>query len=302
MIGFSVLLAVAASCWAAELKFPPLWQTDLQTFLESSGLVADLKGDGREEAVSAGREELFALDGEGKVLWRWRTKGRFMTYPAVLIRPGQVSLIYAADNGGLLSCMDGTGKEVWHAQLNGPSSWSASVVCDLNGDGDADVIQTDETGTVWAFAAMTGKTFWQTKLRGVPVSPAVGDLDGDGKPEILVATGQGIMTALNGDGKMLWERAIGGSSQSWATAAPVIFAASDGGGRVAAASSDGQLFCLDGKGEVLWHRPTRGAAASSISVGDLGLGPLTPALSPSEGERVPSGRARGNGRLRRALN
>jgi outer membrane protein assembly factor BamB len=148
--------------------------------------------------------------------------------------------------------------------LNGPSSWSASVVCDLRGDGDADVIQTDETGTVWAFAALTGKVLWQTKLRGVPVSPAVGDLDGDSKPEILVATGQGIITALNGDGKMLWERAIGGSSQSWSTAAPVIFAASDGGGRVAAASSDGQLFCLDGKGEVLWHRPTRGAAASSI--------------------------------------
>ena len=134
VIGFSVLLAVAAACWAAELKFPPLWHTDLRTFLESSGLVADLKGDGREEAVIAGREEVFALDGEGKVLWRWRTKGRFMTYPAVLIRPGQPSLIYAADNSGLLTCLDGTGKEVWHAQLNGPSSWSASVVCDLKGD------------------------------------------------------------------------------------------------------------------------------------------------------------------------
>ena len=150
---FIAILIAAAADGATQVEFPQLWQTDLQTFLESSGLVADLKGDGREEAVIAGREDLFALDGQGKVLWRWRTKGRFMTYPAVLVRPPQASLIYAADNSGLLTCLDGTGKEVWHAQLNGPSSWSASVVCDLKGDGDAEVIQTDETGTVWAFAA-----------------------------------------------------------------------------------------------------------------------------------------------------
>jgi outer membrane protein assembly factor BamB len=271
VIGLIVLLTFVAAGRGAGLEFPPLWQTDLQTFLESSGLVADLKGDGRQEALMAGREELIALDGQGKVLWRWRTKGRFMTYPAVLIRPPQASLIYAADNSGLLTCLDGMGKEVWHAQLGGPSSWSASVVCDLKGNGDAEVIQTDETGTVWAFAALTGKVLWQTKLKGIPVSPAVGDLDGDGKPEIVVATGQGTVTALNGSGNVLWERTIGGASQSWSTAAPVIFAGSDGRGRVAASSSDGQLFCLDAKGEVLWRKPTRGAVASSISVGDLDL-------------------------------
>ncbi len=271
VIGLTVLLASLTAGRAAELKLPVLWQTDLQSFLESAGIIADLDGDGRERAVIAGREELFALDGKGKWLWHWRTKGRFMTYPAVLVRPGQPSLIYAADNAGLLTCLDGAGKEVWHAQLKGPSSWSASVVCDLDGDGNFEVIQTDESGTVWAFAALTGKVVWQTKLKGVPVSPAVGDLDGDGKPEIVVATGDGIVTALNNRGQVLWERNIGGSSQSWATSAPAIFAGSDGRGRVAAASSDGQFFCLDSKGGVLWRRTTRGAAASTISVGDVDL-------------------------------
>jgi outer membrane protein assembly factor BamB len=271
VIGFTVLLAHLTVARAAGLRFQNLWQTDVQSFLESSGLLADLHGDGHDEAVIAGREELFALDGQGKVSWHWRTKGRFMTYPAVLARPGQASLIYAADTSGLLSCLDGTGKEVWHAQLNGPSSWSASVVCDLDGDGHTEVIQTDERGTVWCFDALKGKVLWQTKIKGMPVSPAVGDLDGDGKPEIVVATGEGIVTALNGKGQVLWERKIGGSSQSWATSAPVLFADSSGRGRVAAASSDGQFFCFDSKGSVLWQRATRGAAASTISVGDLDL-------------------------------
>ena len=270
-ISCAFLVSTLAASPAGGLKLASLWQTDLQSFLESAGLLADLHGHGHDEAVIAGREELFALDGKGKMLWHWKTKGRFMTYPAVLARPGQTSLIYVADTSGLFTCLDGAGKEVWHAQLNAGSSWSASVVCDLGGDGNPDIIQTDERGTVWCFDALKGKVLWQTKIKGIPVSPAVGDLDGDGKPEIVVATGEGIVTALNGKGQVLWERKIGGSSQSWATSAPVIFAGSDSRGRIAAASSDGQMFCLDPNGEILWQRRTRGAAASTISVGDLDL-------------------------------
>jgi outer membrane protein assembly factor BamB len=268
---FTFLFGSPTGSAAPNLNFPVLWQQDLQSLLESSPTVADLRGDGRDEIIIAGREEIFALDAHGKALWHWRTKARFMTYPAVLTRPGRPALIYAADNGGLLTCLDGTGKEVWHAQLNGPSSWSASVLCDLDGNGQTAVIQTDEPGTVWAFAALTGEVLWQSRVKGRPVSPAVGDLDGDGKPEIVVATGEGVVTAFKGDGQVLWQRDIGGSSPTWATSAPILFAGSDGRARVAAASSAGELFCLDSEGAILWRRPTRGAAASSLSVGDLDL-------------------------------
>lgn len=271
VISFTVLLASVTASRAAEFKHPQLWQTDLESFLETAATVADLNSDGRDEVLVAGREELFARDGTGKPLWGWRTQTRFMTYPAVLALSGQPSLIYVADTGGLFACLDGNGKEVWHAQLKGPARWSASVICDLDGDGSFEVIQTDETGTVWAFAALNGKPIWHVTVKGIPVSPAVGDLDGDGKPEIVVATGEGIVTALNGGGQIRWERKIGGNSQSWATSAAVIFGGSDGRGRVAAASSDGQFYCLDSKGEILWRRTTRGAAASTISVGDLDL-------------------------------
>jgi outer membrane protein assembly factor BamB len=255
----------------AESLFPIQWKRDMETFLESAATVADLTGDGRERGIVAGREELFAVEEQGDILWHWRTKGRFMTYPAVLTRPGKPSLIYAADNTGLLSCLDGTGNIIWQAQLKGPSSWSASVVCDLEGDKNEEVIQTDETGAVSAFTALTGKLLWRTTIKGIPVSPAVGDLDGDGKLEIILATGQGWITALGSMGQVLWERNVGGSSQSWATSAPVLFADGDGRTRVAAASNDGKIFCLDATGGILWWRPTRGAVASTISIGDLDL-------------------------------
>jgi len=266
-----LLLGFVTAAAAPQVNFPTLCQKDLQSYLESAPTVADIRGRGRDDILIAGREELIALDAHGEQLWRWRTKARFMTYPAVLTRPGRPSLIYAADSSGLFTCLDGTGKEVWHAQLNGPSSWSASVVCDLQGDGQAEVVQTDEPGTVWAFAALTGKVLWQAKVKGMPVSPAVGDLDGDGKPEIVVATGEGIVTALKGNGQVLWQRDIGGASPTWSTSAPIIFAGSDGRARVAVSSCSGELFCLGSQGEILWRRPTRGSAASSLSVGDLDM-------------------------------
>ncbi|MFH1742443.1 MAG: PQQ-binding-like beta-propeller repeat protein [bacterium] len=256
---------------AADLKLPLLWTSNLATFLESAATLADINGDGDDEVLVAGREEIFALDGNGKELWRWRTKVRFMTGPAVLSRDGKSPLIYIADSSGLFTCLDGTGKEVWHAQLNGPSSCSTAALCDLDSDGKPEVVQTDEKGTVWAFEALTGKPIWQAQVKGAPVNPAVGDFNGDGKAETVVVTGDGIATAITHDGNLMWERDIGGFSPTWHTSAPVIFASSDGSGRIAAASNTGHVFCFDSEGTVLWQHPTRGPVAATISVGDLDL-------------------------------
>ena len=270
VVVFSAVIS-GASAQAKDLDLRLLWTTDLKTFIESGPTVADIDGDGRKEVIVAGREEIIALDGKGAELWRWRTKQRFMTYPSVLARTGQPSLIYAADDAGLLTCLDGTGRKVWQAQLNAASSWSATVVCDLDGDGAPEVVQTDEKGTVWALNALTGKVLWQAGVQGKPASPAVGDIDGDGRPERVLVTGKGTVTALGPRGNALWQRQIGGTSETWATSAPVIFSASDGRARVVAASNAGQVFCLDGNGVAVWHRPTRGPVASTISVGDLDL-------------------------------
>ncbi len=258
-----------SSTRAGDLDLPLLWTTNLKTFTESGPTVADLDGDGLAEVLVAGREEIIALGGNGEVRWRWRTRGRYTTYPAVLPREGQSSLIYAADGSKLFTCLDGTGKPVWQAELDATVSWSAPAVCDLEADGTPEVVQVDESGSVWAFEALTGKVVWKTPVRGMPASPAVGDLDGDGDAEVVVVTGKGLAVSLNADGTLRWEREIGGISPTWATSAPVIFTGSDGRGRVVAASNAGQVFCFDAKGEILWRRPTRGPVASTISVGDL---------------------------------
>lgn len=267
LILFAFALQVQAQKAVPELK----WTGNLKCFLESSATVADINNDGRDEAVVASQEELIAVGKDGKVLWHWRTKGRFMTYPAILKRAGQPALIYAGDGSGQLSCLDGSGKVVWQAMLNAGTEWSAGVLADLNGDGKTELIQTDVKGTVWIFDALTGKVLNKTSVGNQPVSPAVGDLNGDGKPEIALATNDGSVTVLDKNLALLWKKKIGGFTESWSTSAPVMFSASDGRNYLVAASGSGEIFCFDADGNTVWNYPTKVPVASSVSVGDFDL-------------------------------
>lgn len=250
-------------------KIKLLWTAELDTFIESAATVSDVDRDGADEAVIAGQTSIAVLDGAGRTKWQWEAEGRFCTYPTVLGRGGQPALVFAADLGGNLYCLDGEGKEVWRASLGAGISWSAAVVCDLDGDGREAVIQTDAKGTVWAFDASTGDVRWKGSVEGAPVTPAVGDLDGDGRLEVVVATGAGILSALGSDGSPLWSREIGGPSQSWQTGAPVLFTSARGSQLIAVGTPGGEILCLDAGGEVLWRRTVEGPVPSSISVADF---------------------------------
>ena len=103
----------------------------------------------------------------------------------------------------------------------------------------------------------------------MPVSPAVADVDGDGKAEIAVVTGDGILALLDAAGAVRWTCPIGGISQTWGTSAPVMFRVADASGRIVAASNEGEVFCLDPAGTLLWKQPTSGAVGATISVGDM---------------------------------
>jgi len=260
------LAGAAAAATPAQVKL--LWKVDTRSRLFTAATVADLNGDGLGEIIAAGMNSIIVYDGGGKRLWEWATPARFSTYPAVLARKGAPPLIYAADNAGNLTCLDGKGKVAWQARLHAPSNWAAAAVCDLEGDGRAEVVQTDEGGTVWAFDATTGKVRWEAAVEGeISASCSVGDLAGDERLEVVAGTAAGYLAAVDAGGKVLWSRKLGSGMNT----APVIYTASDGQGRVVAAADDGQVFCLDGQGNVLWQQPAGSPMDASISVGDINL-------------------------------
>jgi outer membrane protein assembly factor BamB len=266
------LLSIAAPLvWpVAGMDISHLWTANSHMVMEGAPMVVDLNGDGDEEILTAAYQSIIALDGTGKELWRFDTRARFSTCPAILECEGRPPLIYAGDNRGMFVCLDASGKVVWKAET-APVFCASPAIADLNGDGKAMVIQGDKSGAVNVFDALSGTLLWKKTIDGECTSPAAGDLDGDGLLEVVIATGAGKVFALNASGESVWEFNAGGTTPDWATSSPILFENSKGKVCVAAASSQERFFCLDGQGKVLWERPTRGSVDSSISSGDLDL-------------------------------
>ena len=265
----SPIIILSAAISSASPILDTLWATDVHMFLESGPTVADLDSDGTAEIIVAARESVIILNGDGTERTRWTSAARLMTYPAVLSRSNEPALLYVADIAGTLTCLEATGTVRWQSKLSGPASWSCAAITKI--ENVDTVIQCDDTGAVYCFDALTGVTRWQAKVSALPTSPAIADLDSDGQPEIVVATGTGKLHLLSSAGTIRKEIEIGKPTESWGTCAPVIFTAQDGSKRIAVGNSDGVLTCFDKNLEFMWRQSLEGPIASGLSVGDMDL-------------------------------
>ncbi|HUP68331.1 MAG TPA: VCBS repeat-containing protein [Acidimicrobiales bacterium] len=174
--------------------------------------------------------------------------------------------------------------------------FSTPALADVNGDGQTDVIvggdsspgaPIDHRGGLVRAISGTGQTLWEFRVNEiVRSSPAVGDIDGDGKAEIVFGTGDYWVRqpggasdatkvfALNLNGSLKWARDTGG----YTMASPAL-ADIDGNGRLDVAISTfdgpdpGRVFALRGSdGGDLPNFPKAsggGVVLGSISTADL---------------------------------
>jgi hypothetical protein len=190
----------------------------------STPAVGDLDGDGKPEIV-VGYGSLFetpspggvrAYKRNGTLLWQ-RVSGDFngdsvpdpvISSPAIgdVDHDGLPDVAWGSLDGNvyLVRGADGVDKPGWPVDVR-DTVFSSPALYDLNGDGKLEVIigvdaHTDPTGFPGATLAggyLHAIQYNGTELAGFPVyvdqvvisSPAVGDIDGDGKPEIVFGTG-----------------------------------------------------------------------------------------------------------------
>ncbi|MEM9885174.1 MAG: T9SS type A sorting domain-containing protein [Bacteroidota bacterium] len=162
--------------------------------------LADLNDDGAHEIITGINNKLYAFSAEG-LLWERSLIG-IATYPptvADIDGDGQLEIAVATRgpaDPGRLYLVDTEGKDLagdWPKNFNGSWVLSAPVFSDLDGDGFMEIIATDLDRKVHLLQ-IDGSSYsenWPQILENTPaVTPSVGDVDGDGKKEIVVFSTQ----------------------------------------------------------------------------------------------------------------
>ncbi len=207
-------------------------------------------------------------------------------------------------HAGVMTAIRGDGSGVlW--DVDGYDLWGSGSLAagDIDGDGIVEIIATSISGAVLAFEH-DGALKWQSAPTGVggcaTIAPAIADMDGDGRPEIVIGNGildsdgnllglgpkgngdcnsvpadldgDGVMEVVAGnvayriDGSVLWSNGEGDSSTA------IADFDGDGDPEIVAVDPTGTLRLQDHLGTVLW------------SVTGMGKGPPTIADFDGDGE------------------
>ncbi|MEU6345962.1 FG-GAP-like repeat-containing protein [Streptomyces sp. NPDC046977] len=141
-------------------------------------------------------------------------------------------------------------------------TWSSRVnhlpFGDLDGDGNADLLQRTHTGRLWFLPGNGSGRAISSGWNSMTALTRHGDLTGDGREDLLARNKQGVLTlyAGNGKGAFPWHKAIGSGWNSMTA----IQAAGDlsGDGRMDLVARNKQgvltLYSGDGKGAFPWHK------------------------------------------------
>ncbi|MBI5094762.1 MAG: VCBS repeat-containing protein [Candidatus Hydrogenedentes bacterium] len=209
---------------------------EMAPFGRSGPNLADLDGDGKCEVLitrsNVGNATcLMALDGKtGAFLWR--TKDVMQGYVSNAIADfsgsGKLDVLHG-DKGNWIYRVRGDGSEVWRKELGGKGLFWAPAVADIDGDGHLETVVglrgNDPADNACAYVVGQDGTIDERLPlgSGANASPAIGDVDGDGKLEAIITTegpNQIHVLTWGASGRVAWPSMRGNSAMTAATRVP----------------------------------------------------------------------------------
>ena len=236
-----------------------LWANDELGLQYTAGVAAgDIDGDGVVELISVGRGAVVAVEHDGTE--KWRREG----LEAHMNGASDTAAISDMDHDGrpeiivgrAILTAEGTVRGIGEHGMAGvpDNAGTCAFAVDLDGDGVEEVI----TGN--AAYRPDGSALWFNKL--ADGYPAVADLDGDGRGEIVVS-GQTELRILETDGTLLTSTPIPGATEIRYGGPPTI-ADFDGDGDPEIGIAAGSRYSVvEVDGTILWQAVTDDASSGN---------------------------------------
>lgn len=203
----NVLLGAGNGKFAAAVSYP------VTSGSVDSAAIGDFNGDGKIDVIVASSAGLFLLLGNGDGTFQAaRLVSPSTAYTNLLCgdldRDGKLDLV-AISGGNIVPFLgngDGTFQQFQSpGAVPNPNGYSPLAIADMNGDGTPDLIALDTRYSGSAAVLLgNGDGTFASALAGPPtnVNPtamAIGDFNGDGKPDVAIPLAGGIIVLL-GDG------------------------------------------------------------------------------------------------------
>ncbi len=215
-----------------------IWKFDAKSSIRGSPALVDLVGDKKKEVVFGTiGGKIFILTSEGKEIHSFKIPAGIENSPTIIGNKIIVSMI-----NGEISAYDIKGKKFWSYKTEGPINSDSEII---NINSKPCLVASSQDHNIYCLN-MDGILIWAYKTEGPIISKvAVGDVNNDGKEEIVFGSCDNNIYCLNLEGEKIWSY----ETNFWIGSTPILKDINnDGRIEIIVGSYDHNLYILDGEG------------------------------------------------------
>ena len=270
-----------------------VWRTQLKGGLNEYNSVSVVRGGATAFVASSRCGVVTGLSVDGAIAWEFHTHPEHYTRkvgtgtgPCAIgdvDGDGRDEIAFSAADG-YLYCLDCDGGFRWNLYIGDNSQYSSPVMMQL--DAGPCVLCGGNADVVYAVSG-DGQVVWSQRGTGagyMDVALSVGDINGDGKDEVVFVHQGRALQAMNGRGEMLWSRFdyLGGDQSFGPSLADID---GDGNLELLFTQRGGEtLFVIDGNGELLEEHEMNGGMLGAPVVADVDGDGLLEVLTVSQSD------------------